>query len=411
MCTDVIKDESFSNKWGIDGWMETLFLLALPNHHEDQTVNHRCCKLYRTVKSFGTCKEILKRGFSVNSANAGGMTMLHMAFRQNNYPLIHFLLDKGARLTSLGSNNVLPFMSSGELRSKQNLKMVEEYLISKHTSLTRSCKKYRSFRLCKDVNDKGNIVFVISVSGMLLLDDLQIHNNTYKNGVKIVVKQTDSSESKMALMYETEETHSAKTVNLSSDCAALLFTNHSNLNMVSISKIKSKRFGREYHSISNETCITLYCDHKGLIPIGENEFPSQIGEHPTDVREGYCSLASNELTHGETIKRPDLNKTGTIGGFVDLPNGRKGFLTCAHVLHTLDELKDHSFKIDEHVVQVKDSRENRIGKIKEAVFITGRQSEVSVDAALIQIEGNVSGSKNFPNIEAHQLNFTGILKY
>ena len=243
---------------------------------------------------------------------------------------------------------------------------------------------------------------------MIFPDTLRKLNSTFKNGVKIVAKETVTLESKMLHRYEAENRDSTKTVYLSADCAASIFDKHSNLNMVSISSLKSKRFGREYHTICRETCYTLYCDHKGFVPIREDEFPTHIGDYMTDVREGHCSFASNELLHGETIKRSNLDKTGTLGGFVDLPNGHRGFLTCSHVLHTLDELISRSFKRDELVIQVKDGRECNIGKIKEAVFMTDSQSEVSVDATLVQIEGNTHGCGKFPYMEDHQRRFTGI---
>ena len=369
-------------------------------------------ELYGRLKSFAVCQDIVGRGFNVNAAYVDGMTLLHVAFLQNNYLLVYFLLEKGARITSPHSNKELPFMSSsfGAMQSKQNSGIVEDYLIFKLKPLIPKSTEFRirHLRFCQDWNENGKIKFVISVSGRMPIDDMRTLNTTVKNGVRIVVKETDSTESKLMQRYENKSAHLSASVHLSSHCAASLFNNHSNVNMVSVSNLKSKGFGKDsYHSISNETCITLYCDHKGLIPIGEDRFPTRIGEYVTDVREGYCTFAANELTHGETIKRSAFHKTGTLGGFVDLPNRRKGFLTCAHVLHTLDELNSRSFKTNEVVALLKNNREYNIGKIKDAIFITGRPSEVSVDAAIVEIDENTCGSGNFPNIDVHQRNITG----
>ena len=411
VCRDLMKYESFSNESGIHYWIKKLMTLGLLDSVKEKAV-HRCCKLYGRVKSLAVCRNIIGRGFNVNAGDVKGMTLLHVAFLQNNYCLVYFLLEKDARITSLDSNNELPFMSSsfGAMRSKQNLEIVEDYLTLKLKPLipkSTECR-IRHVRLCQDCNENGKIKFVISVSRRMPMGDMRKLNSTVKNGVGIVVKETDSTESKLLQRYETKSAHLATTVHLSSHCAASLFTNHSNVNMVSVSALKSKGFGKDsYHSISNKTCIALHCDHKGIIPIGEDKFPKRIGEYVTDVREGYCTFAANELTHGETIKRSAFHKTGTLGGFVDLPNRRKGFLTCAHVLHTLDELNSRSFKTNEVVALVKNNREYNIGKIKDAIFITGRPSEVSVDAAIVEIDENTCGSGNFPNIDVHQRNFTG----
>ena len=402
VCRDLMNDESFSNESGCHDWIKQFMALGSLDSDKEKAV-HRCCELYGRLKSFAVCQDIVERGFNVNAADVDGMTLLHVAFLQNNYLLVYFLLEKGARITSPDSNNELPFMSSSFGA------IVEDYFILKLKPLipkSRECR-IRHLRVCQDWNENGKIKCVISIYGRMPINDMRKLNRTVKNGVGIVVKEINSSESKMMQMYETGTTHSAKRTYLSADCAASLFNNHSNLNMVSVSSIKSIRFGRKYHSISKETCITLYCDNKGLIPIGEDKFPTRIGKYVTDVREGYCSFAANELTHGETIKRSAFQKTGTLGGFVNLPNGREGFLTCAHVLHSLDELYSSSFKKGENVALVKNSREYNIGKIEDAVFLTGRPSDVSVDAAIVEINDNARGSGNFPIIDARQRNITG----
>ena len=143
VCTDLIEDESFPKEWDFNDWIQKLLILGLSHSKQRNLVHHQCCKLYGTVRSFAICQDILSRGFRVNASNAGGMTLLQVAFRQTNYPLIYYLLEKDGRITTLDSNNDLPFMSSGlgEMQSQRYLKMVEDYLMFKLAPLIFTSKQ------------------------------------------------------------------------------------------------------------------------------------------------------------------------------------------------------------------------------------------------------------------------------
>lgn len=49
----------------------------------------------------------------------------------------------------------------------------------------------------------------------------------------------------------------------------------------------------------------------------------QFGNRPSDVNE--------VLLMGTSISKQDNMSTGTLGGFVALPDRKVGFITCAHV--------------------------------------------------------------------------------
>ena len=119
---------------------------------------------------------------------------------------------------------------------------------------------------------------------------------------------------------------------------------HSNLTGIDICNVKSLRGGTD---IRQRTCIVFYCYLKGLIPIGEPPFPKSIGSIPTDVRESYAFAAgtkdyNNPLGMGCSIGAEGRTNAGSIGPFLTLPGGERGFLTCAHNLFDIDTLLNYA---------------------------------------------------------------------
>ena len=135
----------------------------------------------------------------------------------------------------------------------------------------------------------------------------------------------------------------------------MLMKCHSNLHAICASSFK---FTDKTSECIPRTCIALYCRGKGFLPCGEEAFPTDIDGIPTDIREGYFTLGGKRrnrdlkrsgerhenLRIGVEIyanKFQDGKSTGsqgTLGGFVNLEGGRIGFLTCAHVIFTTNEL-------------------------------------------------------------------------
>ncbi|OWF50624.1 hypothetical protein KP79_PYT22781 [Mizuhopecten yessoensis] len=151
----------------------------------------------------------------------------------------------------------------------------------------------------------------------------------------------DSSKQDMERTNKAIESHS-KT----------LWCNHSNLNIISVCTVRSKRKGG---ALEKCLCVVLYCSTKGVVPLGEKEFPSTLalGEDDSidiDVREGYFEFGGYptkpSTNHHDKLKMgcnigalPSQNGWGTLGPFVQY-KGTMGFLTCAHVL--FDVAHQHS---------------------------------------------------------------------
>ena len=386
-----------------------------------RNVHYTCSRLYGQVISVSVCLRALKNDFDVNSSSIKGQTMLHIAFFQKNYLMLMLLLGKGASLALTDSDGNYPFVqcNSDGYCTKQNVKILEKYFVSllRLSFPTEKLCGVRAARLCQKIDEKDKLCFILCILDYSVYTHLKILNDSFRNGVKIVIQRFDNTESKLMGVYEKSSTSTNSSENTSTGVtleeSESLFSKHSNLNIITGGTLKSKGFGNESHVISEECCVILYCYHKGYIPYGEREFPKMIGKFKTDIRTGYVCFASNELKLGEKIKRSGMNKTGSLGGFVDLHEAstEKGFLTCAHVFHASSELKAQSFRRGDMVYKVTDIGESAIGKIKEAVFTPDRQSQVSVDAALVEINPEVRISGTFPDIERHQLHFSGIYTY
>ena len=168
-----------------------------------------------------------------------------------------------------------------------------------------------------------------------------------------------------------------------------LMKTHSNLQIVSASRLRSKHEGE---SFIIGPCIVLYVHVKGMIPVKEEPFPPTVGDFPVDVREGvFTNFADPRLAIGSTIKGKK-DTSGKIAGFVQLPNGNIGSLTCAHVFDIHENMEvDDTESTKEDVYQLSPSgSSDPFGKVYQRIYEPGflkNESEykIGIDAALIEI--------------------------
>ncbi|XP_061190607.1 uncharacterized protein LOC133198542 [Saccostrea echinata] len=177
-----------------------------------------------------------------------------------------------------------------------------------------------------------------------------------------------------------------------------LFEKHSNLEMIVASTYRIKK-GR----IEITPCIVLYCSCKGIVPINESKFPTEIDEFKTDVREGFfhlhwnlnedvCAVSKdllNPLRMGASIGTKDKQTEGTLGGFVR-SNDEIGFITCAHVLYDSYEMETENLPSTPiTVVQPSQLREGsqECGQSIRSVssFSNVNAEKITVDATLVKL--------------------------
>ncbi|XP_061195645.1 uncharacterized protein LOC133203864 [Saccostrea echinata] len=167
--------------------------------------------------------------------------------------------------------------------------------------------------------------------------------------------------------------------------------------MITASTYKSIGYSAGNHKVVHNVCISLFCKHKGYIPYGEKEFPRRIGNFDVDVLEGYCSFGSLEI--GGHVRR-NGGSSGSIGGLVDLPGNKIGFITCAHVLFSPEDLIFKNFeKVEIETFEKSAHRFQVCGKVLDAKFpaciycseylpTSSSRREVSIDAAVVELYQN-----------------------
>ncbi|XP_033730004.1 uncharacterized protein LOC117319280 [Pecten maximus] len=194
-----------------------------------------------------------------------------------------------------------------------------------------------------------------------------------------------------------------------------LWANHSNLNIINVSPVVYRNNGDD---IIEKTCIALYCSTKGVVPLGEPEFPKQLeleeGDFiDVDVHEGYFkrggynSLPSNNFhpnlkmgcNIGRSRSTPEYNSqggtrpyiAGTHGPFVKF-NNKIGFLTCAHVLFIVpvkQPFLDFHHNGNNPVEVVQPSVDSTVfqgspcGHVHRAIF--NPQLDPSIDVAVVEL--------------------------
>ncbi|XP_062579915.1 uncharacterized protein LOC134241921 [Saccostrea cucullata] len=180
---------------------------------------------------------------------------------------------------------------------------------------------------------------------------------------------------------------------------------HSNLEMIRASGFRIKRNKAKKKKAVSEPCIAIYCSYKGVVPVGEEEFPTELDGFATDIREGCFHLHGNydicanskdqldPLRMGASISRESGGDGhGTLGGFVQLNDGEIGFITCAHVLHSVDEMLRNASNLQYPVVQpsVWYEGSQRCGNVFKSVFPSSAIVDgVSVDAAVVKLTNRI----------------------
>ncbi|XP_062596546.1 uncharacterized protein LOC134257997 [Saccostrea cucullata] len=211
--------------------------------------------------------------------------------------------------------------------------------------ILRRCPRLRqnaiSLSFCYVCSEERTLVMIMSYNGIIEMKDgipekamgidLVLYNYTQPSDEAYTVCNSFMASSFAINLPVIAENEARK-----------LFKKHSNLTLISASPFKSIGYSKGKHRVVEKPCISLLCLHKGFIPIGEREFPKQINGFDVDVQEGYCSFGGGRsIDFGGHIRRARGINTpgnGSIGGFVDLPNGLFGLITCAHVVFSSDEL-------------------------------------------------------------------------
>ncbi|XP_061180636.1 uncharacterized protein LOC133189249 [Saccostrea echinata] len=162
-----------------------------------------------------------------------------------------------------------------------------------------------------------------------------------------------------------------------------MFEEHSNLEMIRASLFRLKTNKAKKEETISEPCIAIYCSYKGVVPVGEKEFPAEMDGFPTDIREGFFHLHVNydiyanskdlldPLRMGASISRDNERAgEGTLGGFVELNDGGVGFITCAHVLFTEDEMhtRPSNFPFPTFQPSISQEGSQQCGKILRSAF-------------------------------------------
>ena len=227
-----------------------------------------------------------------------------------------------------------------------------------------------------------------------------------------------SDEAKFVLSREKEKrlTFSAEEQTSISKCLAKystrLMREHSNLKIVSASKIKSVKHESDYASYDELTCIVLYVDVKGIIPIHEELFPAELDGIPVDVREGtFKTYGKNPAEYHEQLMMgcqivTDYETSGTLGGFLKMENNSFACLTCCHIFETPESLSDVEKDPRNYTFLQKGVYQPfapfKIGGFIKWVKYTGDEANIGVDAALVEILDPMRypQSGDFPNAES-----------
>ncbi|XP_053389721.1 uncharacterized protein LOC128552701 [Mercenaria mercenaria] len=193
---------------------------------------------------------------------------------------------------------------------------------------------------------------------------------------------------------------------------------HTNLTRVSIGWFKSKGFGTKHQNITQKTCIVLYVQVKGFVPLNETALPEVIDEIDVDVREFVVLPYTFPNEHHEHIKMGCAIHGGlrnaqgrflgeTLGGFFEV--GREMYcITSAHIFMSpadMSKLKQcgkfcdlgpgndiETFEAHQPVVEGSRS----FGRGVRAVYKEGGNGETGVEAVVIKVQ------TDFPFLESFQ---------
>ncbi|XP_048749793.2 uncharacterized protein LOC125661707 [Ostrea edulis] len=209
-------------------------------------------------------------------------------------------------------------------------------------------------------------------------------------GLDLVIRTKDEcdKEAERLLIHENFEVDSFQHNSVDFKKIENIFQCHSNVTLINTSSVRSKGYHTKSRKVVKTPTIVIHCQVKGVVPVGEGIFPQIIDDLPVDVREGVCHFAGKALRFSEEIRTENVQKTGTVGCFLDLENPkRKALLTCAHVVLPTNILKENKSAeyIRRQEVCVLDKEGKKIGEVEDTVFTHGDPTATSVDAALVEI--------------------------
>ncbi|XP_053391564.1 uncharacterized protein LOC128554324 [Mercenaria mercenaria] len=211
----------------------------------------------------------------------------------------------------------------------------------------------------------------------------------------------------------------------------LLFTNHSNLEGIGSSMVRSTKNGYD----TTAPCVVLYCRYKSYIPYGEQRFPEFLTHSSgisfkTDVRDGYFSFGTNgntlqgaatewhkEVAMGCSVGPKSGQYDATIGPFVKVDGiGETCFLTVRHMFQPFDlddrrlqgtklmQPADGDTKPDPYsqTCQRGPGNDRECGEVLMSVF------NERVDAAVVKIKADRSPSRGYFVVpRENELKFAG----
>ncbi|XP_060588932.1 uncharacterized protein LOC132744291 [Ruditapes philippinarum] len=194
-----------------------------------------------------------------------------------------------------------------------------------------------------------------------------------------------------------------------------LMSDHKFLSALSASSVSSRYFEPMTieHLIEKRPCIVFNVLVKGIIPLNEECFPTELDGMPVDVREGGVRLCVNKAdeyqenaTLGCKITSSTCpGKSGTLGGFIEHPEYGLCGITCAHVVANDDDkfkLKEMSTVTvkEDHIMYQPDDDDkskNKLGKLVQLTYKEGENGKPGVDLALFRIEKRAPKEGQFPD--------------
>ena len=248
-------------------------------------------------------------------------------------------------------------------------------------------------------------------------------------GFKLVQRMQSevSNEAMLCCKHESKQEISAEEYLKMNACLVKHSPNllrcHSNIQVIGISKVKSRCFdskAEKQTNIEDIPSVVLYVHIKGVIPFGEIEFPKELDGYSVDIREGcfltYMQSDNHVYAHFQNLRMGChianvYQMSGSLGGFVRLQNKNIGCFTCWHLFDTeesrhayeKDKLNHKHLKRDMYQPIPSFEHNNKIGVIVEAIKSEGSEQTIGVDAALIEITKKhrepIAGE--FPNIEGY----------
>ncbi|XP_053390143.1 uncharacterized protein LOC128553057 isoform X1 [Mercenaria mercenaria] len=197
-----------------------------------------------------------------------------------------------------------------------------------------------------------------------------------------------------------------------------LMESHKNLTRISISWFKSGGYGTEKQSITPKTCIAVYVQVKGFVPLNETVLPKELDGIVVDVREGVVTSYIGPNEHHEHLKmgcavhsglkdRQGTPIGGTLGGFVEI-NTAVYCISSAHVFlsaEDMEKLKNMGIcnLTDDTIIKRFNARQPVYNGSRSfgigvcAVYKEGGNGETGVEVVIVEVKDRFPISGEFPD--------------